>query len=377
MSTHVKLPFLVKDTDRHGNDRWYVRRIGLGKLRLRVEPGHPDFLPAYNAARDAIENGPEREARARGTRASQTPGTIAWVAARYFASPEFNGEGLTDKSRMIRRAALEEMFREKLKGHESGAIPAKCLAPSHVGFWVDNKSGKFPGAALNRKKFLSVMCSWAVKQRPALMLTNPCRDAKTPTAKSEGFHTWSEAEVQQFEARHPIGTKARLAMALMLYLGVRISDAVRVGRQHLVRDAATPSLRFVPYKTRKHSPTPSTKPILPELAEVIAGSPTGDLFYLVNEKGQPFTDDTLPFRRWCDEAGLQHCTAHGLRKAAACRAVLNGANGPDLMAMFDWTNLAQAETYIKKVNREGLAAKAWTLLAGPGREQRQPAAVAQ
>ena len=30
---------------------------------------------------------------------------------------------------------------------------------------------------------------------------------------SDGYHTWTEDEIVQFEQRHPIGTKARLAMA--------------------------------------------------------------------------------------------------------------------------------------------------------------------
>jgi hypothetical protein len=32
---------------------------------------------------------------------------------------------------------------------------------------------------------------------------------------SEGFHSWTADEAAQFEARHPVGTKARLALALL------------------------------------------------------------------------------------------------------------------------------------------------------------------
>jgi hypothetical protein len=53
--------------------------------------------------------------------------------------------------------------------------------------------------------------------------------------KPGGFHSWTREEVEQFEARHLIGTKARLAMALLLYTGQRRSDVVLFGRQH-VRD---------------------------------------------------------------------------------------------------------------------------------------------
>lgn len=128
MAMQIDLPYLVRDKDRFGQDRWYVRRRGRLKIRLRVEPGAPDFLPAYNAARDAIDNGVEREARSRSARASTTPGTIAYVAARYFGSPEFNGENLTDKSRENRRQVIEACVQEKLKnGNETGTIPRKCF----------------------------------------------------------------------------------------------------------------------------------------------------------------------------------------------------------------------------------------------------------
>jgi hypothetical protein len=53
----------------------------------------------------------------------------------------------------------------------------------------------------------------------------------TSSAVSGVFHTWTIDEVHQFEHKHPIGSKARLALALLLYTGVRQSDVVELGRQ--------------------------------------------------------------------------------------------------------------------------------------------------
>ena len=64
--------------------------------------------------------------------------------------------------------------------------------------------------------------------------------------KSEGFHTWTEEEIAQFEATHAIGTRPRLALALMLYTGQRRSDVVRMGRQY-VKDGR---MRIVQQKQR-------------------------------------------------------------------------------------------------------------------------------
>ncbi len=50
---------------------------------------------------------------------------------------------------------------------------------------------------------------------------------------SQGFHTWTIAEVLQYAKKHPIGTKAHLALALLLFTGQRRSDVVKFGRQHI------------------------------------------------------------------------------------------------------------------------------------------------
>jgi integrase len=115
------------------------------------------------------------------------------------------------------------------------------------------------------------MFGWGVDSN--LMRINPARDIRRIRYATEGFHTWTVEEVRQFEDRHPIGTKGRLALALLLYLGVRRGDVVRLGRQH-VRDGW---LRMVPKKTSYKRRDPSEKPVLPVLADIIAHSPTGDL----------------------------------------------------------------------------------------------------
>ena len=89
--------------------------------------------------------------------------------------------------------------------------------------------------------------------------------------------------------------------------------------------------------------------MLPALQDIIAGSPTGDLTFLVTEHGQPFTANGFgnKIRQWCDEAGLPHCTAHGLRKAGAVIAAENGATAHQLMSVFGWLTLKEAERYRK------------------------------
>ena len=114
---------------------------------------------------------------------------------------------------------------------------------------------------------------------------NPARDVANIKTTSAGRHTWTVEEVRQFEARHPIGSKARLARAVMLYTGVRASDAIRLGRQMECQGR----LHFTEYKDRNRRPKQRAIPILPELRVVIDATPSGHMGYLVTEHGKPYS----------------------------------------------------------------------------------------
>jgi len=175
-----------------------------------------------------------------------------------------------------------------------------------------------------------------------------------------GYHTWTPEEVRQFEARHPVGTKARLALALLLFTGQRRSDITRLGRQH----AHNGKLTFTQFKGRNHKPKRLVLPILAILQQIIDASPSGDLAYLVNDLGRPFTDAGFgnKFREWCNQAGLRNCSAHGLRKAGATIAANNGATAHQLMAIFGWNTLKMAEAYTRAADQERLAKDAMHML---------------
>jgi integrase len=351
----VDFPYLMPDQDRHGNERMYVRRRGR-KVRIREKPGTEAFARAYADALRAIDGEPAPESPAlKGAPA----GTLGWLAACYFASAEFRG--LDAKSQTTRRLIIEECLREPRKPGSADLMrdcPVSALAAPHVKMLRDRKAG-MPGAANNRRKYLSSWFGWAVEQ--GLMRSNPAREVRRIRYATTGFYTWSLEDVRQFEERHPIGTKARLALALLLFLGVRRGDVVTLGRQHVKGG----SLRMIPRKTRHKRLDPSEKPVLPVLADIIAQSPTGDMTFLVTEYGKPFSANGFGgwFRDRCDEAGLPKCTAHGLRKAGATIAAENGATDRQLMALYDWTSEKQANAYTAAADRKRLAADAAKLIA--------------
>jgi hypothetical protein len=113
-------------------------------------------------------------------------------------------------------------------------------------------------------------------------------------------------------------------------------------------------------------------PILPQLRAVLDATPSGHLTYVVTERGKPFTAPGFgnKFCDWCNEAGLPHCSAHGIRKYDATFAAENGATEHQLMAMFGWDSPKQAAVYMRKANRTKLAKGAMHLLA-PEKENKK------
>src|SRR3954449_5537661 len=104
--------------------------------------------------------------------------------------------------------------------------------------------------------------------------------------------------------------------------------------------------------------------MLPGLRFIIDASTCGDLTFLVNDLNRPFSEAGFgnKFRDWCNQAGLRHCTAHGLRKAGATIAANNGATSSQLMAMFGWDSIRMAELYTRGANQERLASDAMHLI---------------
>jgi integrase len=351
----IDLPYLIEDVDRHGNVRLYVRRRGHKKIRIRALPESPEFIDAYREAVVLIENSAS-QALPDGPQAH--PGTLEWLGRLYMTSAQFKRLG--PSTQRPRTSILESVFAEPPQPGAQGRIgrcPLDRLTPQIIIVLRDRKAAT-PGAANNRLDALRVLFGWAIEH--GYMTTNPAREVKSIAYATSGFHTWTIDEVRQYEATHPIGSRARLALALLLYTGTRRSDMIRLGRQHMKNGW----LRFTVQKTRHIKPIPLEIPVLPQLQSVLDASPCGDLTFLVTEPGKPFTSSGFGnwFRARCDEAGLPHCTAHGLRKAGATIAAENGATTKQLMAIYGWESEKLAEVYTRTADRRKLAGGAMHLI---------------
>ena len=346
----------IEDRDRHGNIRIYYRTKSRPKVRLRGTPWTPEFMAEYEAAKGEVST-----AKTKGI----APGTWRWLCVRYFAECA-DYLRLDDRTKRVRRGIIEATFDEPIAPGSPRFfrdIPISSMTANEIEVLRDRKLA-VPEGANNRVKAIRAVFKWTVRKKGAdgkpLASHNPARDV--PYLKSNnptGYHTWTLEEVHLFEERHPIGTKARLAFALLLYTGQRRSDVIRFGKQHVKRGALT----FTQHKGRNRKPHKLVLPMLPVLQRIIEASPCGDMTFLVNDLGRPFTDAGFGnwFRDRCVEAGVPG-RAHGLRKAGATIAANNGATAHQLMAIFGWDTLKMAEQYTRAADQQRLAEAAMHML---------------
>ncbi len=365
MKFEADLPHITQDRDRHGTQRVYYRIEGRPMIRLRARPGTPEFLAEYQRAKEGVAAAGSKPLL--NTTAIST--SLRWLVEEYYKSAWFKTLALSTQK--VRRGILDSICTSNTQTPagicQRGALPFAQMKAKHVRAVRDEKVD-LPAAANGRLKALGQVFAYALEQD--LVEVDPTAAVKFLPSASEGFHTWTIEEVRAYEKQHAIGTKAYLALALLLFTGVRRSDVVKLGRQ-MERDGV---LHFTETKgaasralSRKiKGPAAKTRvlPMLPELQVAIDASPSGQMIYLVTAYNKPFTAAGFGnrFRDWCDEAGLNHCSAHGLRKAGATIAADNGATVHQLMAIYGWATLRQAELYTRNANRTRLAGEAMHLL---------------
>jgi integrase len=340
--------FVCQETDHRGTVYTYFRRKGAVKIRLRSKPGTPEFDQEYRAAFNGSSS------KSKPARVAVPERSFRWLVQRYYLAAAFTSLGETTRS--VRRMLLDEICERAGDRHYA------TMEPRHIAK-IRNEKADFPEAANARVKALRQFFAWACAPEYGYAQHNPARDVAYLRPKNpDGFHTWTEGEIDQYRQRHPIGTKARLALDLLLLTGVRKSDVVQLGRQ-MERDGA---LHFTEAKGRARKPKHRVIPILPELRASIEAAPWQHLTYVVTEFGKPFTVNGFGnwFKRRCREAGLEHCSAHGLRKAGATIAANSGATEHQLMVINGWESTKQASIYTRKADRDRLARIAMPMIAG-------------
>jgi integrase len=341
MTIKLKLPKYVDGfEDRYGHARYYFRRKGGPRIPLPGLPWTPEFMAAYQAAADG-------QAIAKVAAHRVIPGTIEHLIVDYVQCDAWENE-LSAGSRKFRRAILEQ-FRAKL-----GTAKTRAINRTHIQAIIANRK---PSAQGNWMKTLRHLFKFAVADnRIAVDPTQGVSKKQAP--KTGGFRPWTEDDVTTFRTFYEIGTRERLAMELMLNLGIRVSDACQIGPRDIRHGVLA---EYRPQKGRATGGHAINVPVHADLAKVIAGTKVaGVKTFLVAERGGAFNSQYLSerMREWCDAAGLPRCTSHGLRKLCLTRLAEAGCSVFEIMSVSGHKNIKEVQTYVDAANRKKMAVTA-------------------
>jgi integrase len=320
--------YVERFRDKTGKVRLYFRRDKKsGRVPLPGAPNSVEFAEAYAAA---LAGMPQQSALVR-----PAPNTVAALITSYKRSGDFHDVRASTKQGYM--SCLRIL--ENAHGHRS----LTGMTPARVEKHILQPYADRPGQRHALLKMLRIVLRHG--RSVGFIKGDPTEGIKR--AKLKKIRSWTEEEIAQFESRWPVGTKQRLAFALMLDLGQRRSDVRR--------------LRWTDIKngcfviTQQKTGEEAFAPILPDLAIVLQSAPRDHVTILTTRAGAPFTVDGFSqyMREAITAAGLPlACRPHGLRKTKGRRMASEGASTHAIMATLGHTDLASAQLYTAEFDRE-------------------------
>jgi integrase len=331
--------------DRHGKTRYRFQRKGWKAAYIAAAPGSSEFHKRYA---EILEGGPKDAASVSSPRKIE-PKSIDDLLQRMKATPRWQRKAA--RTRHVQSQILKR-FTDTVdkRGRRYGDRPVDKVT---VG-WLDAILAgmhQTPAAANVLRKVLSGLMDHAC--RLEWRESNPVK-LTDAYPEGEGHHTWTDAEIEQYRERHKLGTMARLTLELALNTAARRCNVNKIERAHIEGGRIA-----VDHAKGNHD---TSVPMLATTKAAIDALPAAPIRFLVTTVfGQPFTDAGLgnKVRQWCDEADLNHCSLHGLRKALSRQLAESGATDAEGQAI---TGHKKPETFAKyraKANRSALADRAF------------------
>lgn len=328
----LDLKYVDEYRDRTGKVRRYFRKGGRRFGTLPGEVGSQEFMTAYAAflaEKPAAANVTVHED-------SLAKLVIDFYGCRLFTERK-------PSTRQLYRYALDPLV--QAHGHRSASTMTAADAEKII-----NKIGaERPGMGNLTRAVLRRVFQFAVKQK---------RRADNPMLGIEAFkvgehHTWTDAELRKFETKWRIGTRQRLAYALLLYTGQRVGDVAKMTRG----DIADGLIHVVQQKTGAEI----WIPIHPDLQMTMKAWPAKGLTLIGDANGRPLKRAALSFlmRAAIKDSGLpSRCVSHGLRKAAMRRLAESDATANQIASISGHKTLKEVERYTKAADQKKMARQA-------------------
>jgi integrase len=332
----IRLKYVNEYIDRTGKLRRYFRKGGKQLGPLDGEPGSEEFMTAYAAYLA------EKPKAAKTTLHADSLGKliIDFYGSRLFTDRK-------PSTRQLYKYALEPLAKEH--GHRS----ASTMTAEHAEKIINKIGEKRPGMGNLTRAVMRRVMQFAVKTK--LRKDNPMLGIE-PFKVGE-HHTWNDAELKKFEDKWRLGTRQRLAYALLLYTGQRVGDAAKMTRG----DVSDGLIHVVQQKTGAEL----WVPIHPELQRAMKALPAKGLTLVGDANGRPLKRAALSalMRSAIREAGLPtRCVAHGLRKASMRRLAEADGTANQIASISGHKTLKEVERYTKAADQLKLARAAMNKL---------------
>jgi integrase len=332
-----KLPYVSCFADRHGKHHWRFRRKGYPTYYFKAPHGTKAFEREYAACldQDPIVIGASRIRH----------GSVDDVIARYYSDNAF----------LDLAPATQKVYRGVLEGFRSnfGDFALKQFDAAQIAKLMNGMRDK-PHAAARLRKLLTQLLKIGRRDKLVPAYFDPIRDTAAPKSKSTGYHRWTEDELAAFEANHALGTKPRLAFALLLYSAQRSGDVRLLTRDTIARGR-------IPLDQSKTGNAVDV-PIVEPLREALDAGPLGVTHLLESNRGEPFTEKGFYnlIKDACHKAGLSHCSPHGLRKSAARRCRESGCTDEEGMEITGHKTIREYRRYAGEAGNAARADAAMT-----------------
>lgn len=200
-----RLPYVQIQRVRGREYHYFHRDDGAFRRRLPGAPGAPEYLAAYATAQ--LEFDGIVEAR------KITPElTVARAMTRW--ERDTWGD-LTPQTKRDYRSTLAPWL------DEYGDIPVAEIERTNIRGHLNRRAGT-PSQANKCRKRLKAFFAYALAER--MIAHDPTLGVKRLKVSGDGYHSWTEPEIAQYEAHWPIGSRQRLAFAIALYTDQRRGD---------------------------------------------------------------------------------------------------------------------------------------------------------
>lgn len=350
MSDDLNLyPGVSSYRDRHGKTRYRYRRRGVTRS-LPGEVGSEEFENAYFAAIEGRANPNARIIKHPKQAVPESLGA-AWFGVK--ASLEW--QSLDEKTRYKDQKRAEDFLLSPVvpDGEDLWKDQAFVdLRRRHVKA-ILNRYSDTPHKARQILVTIRKMALYALDQD---WIDNDPTHRVVWNPKSTGSRAWTDEERAAFEARHKPGSLARTTYSIALWLGLRVSDTVRLKWSDIDFDRDE-----VRVETVKGFGKHLVLPLAPELKLALMSVDRTGEYVLMTNRGAPFSSKSVTGKmaRWTSYADLPNgLTMHGLRKTLGKMIAEADGTTRELMETLGHSNIQHAELYSRDAEQRKLAASA-------------------